>query len=74
MPHHTPHDLALGGHVFVPVRPTAAYRGAPLYTCVRCHGVLPGWAITAPGWLIALLGSKHCRELVPALTRGERRP
>lgn len=65
--HHTPHDLAHGGHVFVPVRPATWYRGAPLYRCVRCHGVLPGWAIPAAGWLHALLGTAHCRELVPAL-------
>ena len=68
--HHTAHDLALGGHVFVPLRHPSTYRGAPLYRCVRCHGVLPGWAITAPGWLVTLLGGKHCRELVPALGSG----
>lgn len=70
MRHHTPFDLAHGGHVLVPVRHPDTYRGAPLYRCVRCHGVLPGWAITAPGWMTVLLGVKHCRELVPALVRG----
>lgn len=63
-------DLAHGGHTFVPVRHHPDYRGAPLYRCVRCHGVIPSWAITSPGWLRALLGGQHCRELVPALTRG----
>ncbi len=67
MRHHSRHDLALGGHTFVPVIAAAWYRGAPLYRCVRCHGIVPGWAITAPGWLVALLGVHHCRELIPAL-------
>lgn len=63
-----PYDLALGGHTLVPCRHDPSYRGAPLWRCVRCHGIVPRWAITGP-WLADMLG-RHCRELVPALPSG----
>lgn len=61
-----PFTLALGGHTLVPCTHPDTYRGAPLWRCVQCHGIVPRWAVSSP-WLFDMLG-RHCRELVPALT------
>ena len=67
-----PLKMALGGHVLVPVRHPDTYQGAPLYRCVRCHGVLPRWAITT-GFLAVMIG-RHCREILPAIPPTTYRP
>lgn len=55
--------LALGGHQFASI---AAPATVPLWRCIRCHGVVPGWALADAMWVYALIG-RRCRELHRAI-------
>ena len=62
---------ALAGHTYTPLDPSTP-NAAHLHRCVRCHAIIPAWAITS-GHHTTITGNAWCPDYLAALPPAPRR-